>query len=157
MNRNLWLMFVVTMLAIWNAGIIWFTQIAVYPLWPLVDAQHFDLYHVTWWHDMWPAFAPVGLMLLGSFALLKMRPRGVPLWAVWAGIGLQLIVHSLTIGFWAPIQATMATANGMSLAKYNELMATHWWRVGLFWAYAALAVWMFGRSLRAQIGKSQSA
>lgn len=154
MDRKLWLLFVLTMLGIWNAGIIWFTQIAVYPLWPLVDAH---LYHVTWWHDMWPTFGPVGLMLICSFALLKVRPRGVPLWAAWVGIALQIILHTLTIVYWAPIQTSMGTSAGMSVVKYNELMATHWWRVAFFWAYAALMVWMFGRSIKAQIEDSQSA
>jgi hypothetical protein len=57
MSKGWWLLFTTAILSVWNAGIVWFTQIAVYPLWPLVDAQHFPAYHLTWWHDMWPAFA----------------------------------------------------------------------------------------------------
>ena len=143
MNKTLWLLFTTVMLSIWNAGIIWFTQIAVYPLWPLVDATHFHAYHLTWWH----AFGPVVLMFAGSVALLWKSPEGVPRWLLWAGILLQLSVHLLTGFYWGPIQAAMATPQGISLIKYDQLMSTHWWRVGFFWAYAGLMIWMFGRSL----------
>lgn len=147
MNRAWWLLFATAMLAVWNAGIIWFTQIAVYPLWPLVDAAHFHDYHVTWWHDMWPAFVPVILMLGLSVALLWIRPVNVSKGLLWLGILLQVTVHALTAFFWAPIQASMATPQGMSMMKYEQLMNTHWWRVAFFWAYAALMIWMVVRSL----------
>lgn len=147
MNKAWWLLFATAMLAVWNAGIIWFTQIAVYPLWPLVDAAHFQTYHVTWWHDMWPAFGPVGLMFIFSIALLWIRPAGIPKRALWLGVLLQVAVHSLTAFFWAPIQASMATPQGISMMKYEQLMDTHWWRVAFFWVYAALMIWMVARSL----------
>lgn len=146
MSKSWWLLFTTALLAVWNAGIIWFTQIAVYPLWPLVDAQHFDVYHVTWWHDMWPAFGPVALMLGCSIALFWIKPIAISKGMLWAGVLLQVAVHTLTAFFWAPIQATMATPQGISMSKYHQLMSTHWWRVAFFWAYAALAIWMFGKS-----------
>jgi hypothetical protein len=154
MDRNWWLLFATAMLGVWNAGIIWFTQIAVYPLWPLVDGEHFHDYHLTWWHDMWPAFGPVGLMLLCSIALLWMRPPGISRPLLWLGILLQVAVHTLTAFYWAPIQATMATPQGMSALKYEQLMSTHWWRVAFFWVYAALMIWMVYRSLSQSVRKS---
>lgn len=147
MTKAFWLLFFTTLLAIWNAGIIWFTQIAVYPLWPLVGAQQFHDYHVTWWHDMWPAFAPVGLMLLCSIALFWLCPAGISKRLLWFGVALQLTVHALTALFWGPVQATMATPEGMSLLKYQELMSTHWWRVLFFWAYAVLMIWLFNKAM----------
>ena len=149
MDRGLWLLFITAMLSVWNAGIVWFTQLAVYPLWPLVDAQHFHDFHLTWWHDMWPAFAPVVLMLFCSVALLWVRPKGISTWLVGVGIALQATVHLLTAFFWAPIQAAMATPHGMSLLKYQQLMNTHWCRVGLFVTYAALKVWMLSTAIQA--------
>jgi hypothetical protein len=148
-NKGLWLLFITAMLSVWNAGIVWFTQLAVYPLWPLVDAQHFHDFHLTWWHDMWPSFAPVVLMFLCSVALLWVRPQGIPKWLLWMGLALQATVHTVTALFWAPIQAAMATPQGMSMLKYQQLMNTHWWRVGLFVAYAALTVWMFSTAIKA--------
>ena len=146
MNRAWWILFSTVLLSVWNAGIVWFTQIAVYPLWPLVDANHFHDYHFTWWHSMWPSFAPVILMFLCSIALLWNRPFGVPKTLLWLGIALQITVHTLTAFFWAPIQATMATPAGMSMVKYQQLMGSHWLRVSFFVVYAALMIWVFARS-----------
>jgi len=146
MDRAWWILFSTMLLSVWNAGIVWFTQVAVYPLWPLVDANHFHDYHLTWWHDMWPSFAPVVLMLLCSIALLWNRPAGVSRMVLWIGIALQMTVHALTIFFWAPIQAAMATPEGMSVLKYRQLMASHWLRVAFFVAYAVLMIWVFARS-----------
>lgn len=56
MNRAWWILFLTVLLSVWNAGIVWFTQVAVYPLWPLVDGSRFHDYHLAWWHAMWPAF-----------------------------------------------------------------------------------------------------
>jgi len=141
MGKAWWLLFITVILSVWNAGIVWFTQIAVYPLWPLVGAAEFHDYHLTWWHDMWPSFGPVVLMFACSVGLLRIRPRGIPVWTLWLGVCLQIAVHTLTAIFWAPIQATMAVPGGMSLTKYQELMSTHWLRVVFFVAYAALMIW----------------
>jgi hypothetical protein len=46
LNPGWWLLFFTALLSVWNAGIIWFTHIAVYPLWPLVDAASFQHYHL---------------------------------------------------------------------------------------------------------------
>ena len=149
MNKGLWLLLITAMLSVWNAGIVWFTQLAVYPLWPLVEAQHFHDFHLAWWRGMWPSFAPVVLMLLCSVALFWVRPKGISTPLLWMGIALQVTVHTLTVLFWAPIQAAMATPQGMSMLKYQQLMSTHWWRVGLFVAYAALSVWMLSTAITA--------
>ena len=141
MRKGWWLLFITVVLSVWNAGIVWFTQIAVYPLWPFVGAEQFHDYHLTWWHAMWPSFGPVLFMFACSVALLWIRPRGIPVWALWLGVLLQVAVHTLTACFWAPIQATMAIPGGMSFPKYQELMNTHWLRVAFFFAYAALMIW----------------
>ena len=146
MNRSWALLFTATLLAVWNAGIVWFTQIAVYPLWPLVDASHFHDFHLAWWHHMWPSFAPVGLMFICSIGLLAWPPEGVQKRLLILGVVIQITVHALTIVFWAPIQATLALPEGMSMPKYQELMSTHWLRVAFFAAYALLMVCILIRS-----------
>lgn len=147
MPPALWLLFATALLSIWNAGIVWFVQIAVYPLWPFVGPKEFQTYHLKWWRYMQPSFGPVVLMFLCSVALLFIRPRGIPMEYLWVGIALQIFVHSLTIAYWAPIQAALATPEGMSLQKYQQLMSTHWWRVGFFAVYAIMMVWMASCSL----------
>ena len=142
-----WLLFATALLSIWNVGIVWFTHIAVYPLWPLVGPKDFSAYHLSWWRYMRPAFGPVVLMFLCSVALLFVRPQGIATEFLWLGVALQICVHSLTVAYWAPIQAALAAPDGMSQQKYSQLMSTHWWRVGFFAAYAILMVWMVSRSL----------
>jgi hypothetical protein len=147
MSLAWWLLFAVSLLSVWNLGIVWFTQIAVYPLWPLVDAPHFRAYHLAWWRYMRPAFAPVVLMFMGTVALFWIRPQGISTGFLLLGLALQIAVHTLTILYWAPIQASMATPEGISRQKYRQLMGTHWWRVGFFAAFAILVLWMMSRSL----------
>ena len=96
---------------------------------------------------MWPSFAPVILMFLCSAVLLWIRPVGIAKWLLWLGVLLQVTVHTLTAFFWAPIQASMATPQGMSVLKYQQLMSTHWLRVSFFLAHAVLMIWMVTRSL----------
>ena len=147
MTKAWWLLLATAMLAMWNAGIVWFTQIAVYPLWPLVDAAHFHAYHLAWWHAMWPAFAPVVAMFACAVALLRARPAGVPRRWLWLGVALQLAVHTLTALFWAPMQAALATPAGLAAPEYARLMHTHWLRVAFFFAYALLMLGMLRRSV----------
>ena len=137
MKKSWWLLFTTALLSVWNAGIIWFTHIAVYPLWPSSARSIFPEYHLAWWHGMWPAFGPVALMFLCSVMLLWWRPTGVSRLLLWLGVLLQLTVHLLTIFFWAPI-SFMSTPEGMSVMKYQELMSTHWLRVAFFFVYAGL-------------------
>ena len=147
MNKAWWLLFTTAMLSVWNAGIVWFTQVAVYPLWPLVDRAHFHDYHYAWWRGMWPSFGPVILMFLCSIILLWSRPSGVSRLLLWIGVALQATVHLLTAFYWAPIQASMATPDGMSSLKYQQLMSTHWLRVSFFLVYAALMIGLVVRTL----------
>jgi len=42
MGKAWWLLFLAVSLGVWNAGIV--TQIAVYPLWPLVGPHEFHAY-----------------------------------------------------------------------------------------------------------------
>jgi hypothetical protein len=147
-NLNEWLLLGTATLSSFNAGIIWFTEIAVYPLWPLVGAAQFHEYHTTWWHLVWISFVPVALLLLGSVAMLWKRPVGVPLWSLWLLLGLQILTHSLTVVFWAPIQIRMAGPAGLSMPAFQELMSTHWLRVALVCSIAVVMLWQLHSNVR---------
>ena len=142
MSKAWWLLFLAVMLGVWNAGIVWFTQVAVYPLWLLVGPNGFRDFHLNWWHDISPACGPVIAMLAYSIVLLYMRPRGLPVWVLWTGLLLQITVQILTALFWAPLQAELPTTfGGISFAKYHILMSTHGLRMGFFFAYATPVIW----------------
>lgn len=133
------LLFLTTaLLTVWNAALIWMTQVMCYPLWPLVGSASFHGYHLTWWYSVWWTFIPAGLALVGSVLLLFQRPRYFPQWAAFGAVAAQLVTLIATLVFWAPLQASLSTTNGLDLAGFHTLMWTHWFRVVLIWIPAAI-------------------
>lgn len=133
------------LLTVWNAALIWMTQVICYPLWPLVGSAEFHRYHLAWWHGVWWTFIPAGLALLGSLALLFTRPDYVQRWPVLSVIILQLTTLIVTLAYWAPLQAGLATSTGLAMTGFHTLMWTHWFRVALIWTAAGIMVLVLGR------------
>jgi hypothetical protein len=138
MSSRQLLFFVTFILTIWNAALIWMTQVQCYPLWPMVGPAEFHAYHLAWWHSVWWTFVPAGLALIGSVLLLFRRPEYFPRWAALVVAGAQLVTLAATLAFWAPLQASLATSNGLDRAGFHTLMWTHWFRVALIWAPAVV-------------------
>jgi hypothetical protein len=132
------LFFVTSILTIWNATLIWMTQVQCYPLWPMVGPAEFHAYHLAWWHSVWWTFVPAGLALIGSVLLLFRRPEYFPRWAALVVAGAQLVTLAATLAFWAPLQASLATSSGLDPAGFHTLLWTHWFRVALIWAPAVV-------------------
>jgi hypothetical protein len=127
-----------TILAVWNAALIWMTQVMCYPLWPLVGSASFHGYHLAWWHSVWWTFIPAGLALIGSVLLLVRRPRYFPKSAALGAVAAQLVTLIATLVFWAPLQASLSTGGGLDMAGFHILLWTHWFRVALIWVPAVL-------------------
>lgn len=134
-------------LAVWNAALIWMTQVMCYPLWPLVGAADFHDYHVAWWHRVWWTFIPAGLALAGSLLLLFQRPLYFPRWAAYVAVAAQLVALLVTVAFWAPLQASLSTSGGLDLAGFHTLLWTHWFRVALIWVPAILMTGALARHM----------
>jgi hypothetical protein len=130
--------FTTALLTVWNAALIWMTQVMSYPLWPMVGSANFHGYHLAWWHSVWWTFIPAGLALLGSVLLLIDRPRYFPRWAAWGAVAAQMVALIVTLIFWAPLQASLSTGSGLDMAGFHTLMWTHWFRVALIWVPALL-------------------
>jgi hypothetical protein len=145
MRRRDLLFLTTALLTVWNAAVIWMTQVICYPLWPRVGTAEFERYHLAWWHLVWWTFIPAGLALLGSLALLWVRPEYLPRRAVLLALIAQLITLGVTLAFWAPLQARLATPAGLDLAGFHTLMWTHWFRVALLWLAAGVMVATLGR------------
>ena len=120
-------------LAIWNAALIWMTQVLSYPLWPFVDPAHFHDYHLAWWHRVWWTFLTAGLAFAGSVLLLFRRPGYFSRRAALVAVLAQVVSLIATLLYWAPLQASLATNAGLDPAGFATLMWTHWFRVGLIW------------------------
>src|SRR5438552_3406736 len=91
MNRNQWLLLATCALSLYSVGNIWPVQLSSYRLWRYVGPREFHAYHLAWWHSIWGVIlGPAVLVFVGALLMLRWRVPGVPTWAVWAGLALQL-------------------------------------------------------------------
>ena len=149
MSTQYWLFMLVTALSWFNTGVVWLIQFSCYPLWRLVGQEDFLTYHNVWWQSTWwVVFLPSLLLATGSILMLRFAPPGVPLWALWTGFGLQLILQVLTAIWLSPAdQRTVAATGGLNLPAYDSLVAGNWVRMALITAYAILNYWTLTRIL----------
>jgi hypothetical protein len=143
-----WLLLINFALGFYNVGAIWLTHSLIYPTWELVGAGEINAVRTEHWQRLpGVVFLPAGLALLGSLAMIWLRPEGVPRWAVWLGLALQVAAGAVTASWFAPLQARMSTREGgLALPVYHQLMDTHWIRVAIITAYAILMFWMADKS-----------
>lgn len=87
-------------LAFYNVGIIWAHEIDIFRTWKFLDPKTFRAVQTTHWRKLpyW-VFAPVGLSLVGSIALIWYHPAGSPMGAIWGNLVCQLLSHALTAYF----------------------------------------------------------
>jgi len=139
-----WLLLVSLALSFTMVGEIWMTQVSCYPLWAYVGPAEYHAYHVAWWHSIWGVvFVPGGLTTLCAFALLRLRPLGVPAWMPWLGIALQALTYGLTALWWGRLMAELESVSGPVYGPmYHHLLVTHWGRVALVTAYGMLQLWI---------------
>ena len=147
MSASEWLLLATCALSLYGAGQVWLVQLSSYRLWTYVGADEFRAYHAAWWRSIWGVvLAPAAALIVGS-ALMVWRRRGVPDWAPWLGLALQGALLFGTAAWWGPLMARLeAPGGGMRLKRHPLLMTTHWLRVAIVTAYAALALWMLGQS-----------
>jgi hypothetical protein len=148
LGRDRKLLLMTSALSLYGLGNVWLVQLACYRLWLHVGEREAFAYHNAWWHSIWGVlFIPAGVVFLGSFALLRLRPAGVTRGAARAGLTFQLLTYGLTAVWWGPLMARLVTPEtGLSLHLYHLLMTTHWVRVALVSAYAGTCCYMLVRS-----------
>jgi hypothetical protein len=145
-----WVLFV-TLLAAWfGAGQVWMTQVS-WKLWAFVGSPEFPAYHRAWWSGIQPVVFPLaGITLIGSIALLWIRPAAVPAWMVWAGLALQAALWLPTAIWWGPGNARLNAvhlADGALDPLYLRLLVSNWARVAVVNASAVLLSWMSAVSI----------
>jgi hypothetical protein len=148
MNRSQWLLLATCALSLYSVGNIWPVQLSSYRLWKYVGPREFHAYHLAWWHSIWGVIlGPAVVVFIGALLMLWWRAPGVPLWAVWAGFGLQLALVLGTALWWGPLMARLEDpSGGLATDRFELLMLTHWLRVAIVTVYGALALWMFAQS-----------
>ncbi len=125
-------------LAFYNVGTIWAHEVDIFRTWKLLDPATFLRVQTAHWKKLpfW-VFAPVGLSLLGTVALLWYRPAGIPAGWIWLVIGVELLSHVLTAMLWGPWQAKLSKdARGGESPYLQSILRTHWLRTALITCYA---------------------
>jgi hypothetical protein len=125
-------------LAFYLAGAIWAHELDIFRTWKLVSPGDFLKIQSTHWRKLpyW-VFAPLGLALTGSIALVSIHPAGSPRWAIWGNLGCQLTSHGLTAFFWGRWQGMLSRDTSGPASPYlKKILATHWVRTLLINAYA---------------------
>ena len=135
-------------LSFYSVGQVWLVQLSAYPLWTHVGEREFHGYHAAWWRSIWGVIlAPSALLFVGSALMLWLRAPGVPAWAPWSGVALQIALLLGTAIWWGPLMGRLEAPNGGLLTeRYQLMMTSHWLRVGIVTAYALLVLWMLAQS-----------
>ncbi len=147
MNARL-LLLATAAFALYGVGQIWLVQLSSYPLWRYVGPREFETYHLAWWRSIWGAvLAPAALVFIGAILMIWWRAPGIPDWAIWLGLALQIALIAGTAAWWGPLMARLSGPAGELLqVRYRLLMRTHWIRVAIVTAYGILLLWMLASS-----------
>ena len=115
-------------LAFYGIGAIWAHEVDIFRSWKLIDAKDFPKVQRAHWRKLpyW-VIAPVGLSLLGSFALVFYHPAGSPAWALWGNVGCQVVAIVLTALLWGRWQARLAKD---PLGSASSISTAFWRRIG---------------------------
>lgn len=127
-------------LSFYLVGAIWAHEVDIFRTWKLVDAKDFPRIQSAHWKKLpyW-VFAPLGLALAGSIALVVVHPDHSPRWAIWGSLGSQLLSLLLTATFWGPWQAKLShDPRGPASPYLQKFLATHWIRTLLINAYGLI-------------------
>jgi hypothetical protein len=130
-------------------GLIWFVQIAHYPLLALVDPTSFTRYEVenttrTGW-----VVGPLMCVELATAVLMlspRLRPAAIPASAAIAGTTLVAILWLSTALIQVPLHNRLSS--GYSAAAIAALVATNWIRTLAWTARSALLLTWLARLIR---------
>jgi hypothetical protein len=128
--------------AFYLVGAIWAHEADIFRSWRLIDARNFAAVRSAHWRKLpyW-IFAPAGLALAGSIALVWYHPDVSPGWAIWGSLSCQLASHLLTAIFWGPWQARLSKDERGPASPYlAKILATHWIRTLLINAYGLIVL-----------------
>ena len=114
----IWVVVVHLIAAASLAGIGWLTQLALYPLFDLVDEASWPDYHAAHATALSRAVAaPWAVQGVTTVALLVRPPAGVPTWAVWLDGALAAVPVLVTARWAVPLHRRLADGPGPDLLR----------------------------------------
>ncbi len=145
--------------AFYNMAAMWLFQLDVYPSWSGIPTADFGPAQNTHLLAVAAAvFPPALAATVFATILVVTRPRTYPAGLLRAGLVLQTVTWALTAFVFGPWQGRL-TEGGASVDvapralgpanehAYHAFVYTHWVRVALVTAYAALAWWLAVRTV----------
>jgi hypothetical protein len=127
-------------------GLIWFVQIVHYPLFARVGAREFVGYEKD--HSQLTSLVVGPPMLIEAAAavgLLFPRPGWLPSWAVWAGVGLLVVIWLSTAAIQVPSHARLEA--GFDTAVHRRLVRSNWIRTLAWTLRSGIALYLVWRSV----------
>lgn len=126
-------------------GLIWTIQLVHYPLFARVGAAAFSAYESEHIGRITLLVLPLMLAEAGFALLLVVAPpEGIPIWQVWAGLGLVAVVWLMT--FFVNVPQHAALGAGFDSAVHQSLVSSNWVRTLAWSAHGVLALlWVYTR------------
>jgi hypothetical protein len=122
-------------------GIIWFVQVVHYPLFERVGKPGFSAYSAAHSHLTGLVVGPPMLLEAATaVVLLFVRPAGVPVILVWAGLALLALVWLSTALLQVPRHRALGL--GFDVHDHRSLVLSNWVRTGAWNARGFLVLWM---------------
>ena len=135
-----WLLCAQAFATLYMVGVIWMCQIAHYPLFsdigdalPRYQARNVRL-------TTWVVGLPMLVEALCAIALLIWLPGGLPMWSVWLGFALVLVIWIATMVFSVPMHERLG--HGYADGAHRRLVQTNWIRTVAWTARGVLVLWM---------------
>lgn len=125
-------------------GLIWFIQLVHYPLFHGVGTEQWGTYAAAHTRrTTWVVGPAMALEAITGTLLLRYRPSGVPQPAIWAGLGLLLVIWVSTAVVQVPRHRLLA--GGFDRDAWRTLVATNWLRTVAWSARGLLVLGMLAR------------
>ena len=135
-----WLLCAQAFATLYMVGVIWMCQGAHYPLFsdigdalPRYQARNVRL-------TTWVVGLPMIVEALCAVALLIWLPGGLPMWSVWLGFALVLVIWIATMAFSVPMHERLG--HGYADGAHRRLVRTNWIRTVAWTARGVLVLWM---------------
>ncbi len=127
-------------LSLFMTGVIWYVQIAQYPLFHQVGREQFPSYHAAHTTLTTTVVALPMLAELGAAALLVVaRPASVSAGLAWLLLGLVVFIFAVTALVSVPLHSQLAVS-GYDSPTVSRLVTTNWLRTLAWTARSAVLV-----------------
>jgi uncharacterized membrane protein len=135
------LFFVQLFATAYMTGVVWFVQLAHYPLMAAIPREAFVAYERAYTNRMGLIVGPAMLaeMATGA-AMIVWRPTFVPEWAVWLLSLLLLVVVASTFGWFVGAHARLS--DGFDAELHRRLVLYNAVRTAAWTGRALLLVWL---------------